>query len=42
MAQKTKLEIKLSMEETLEIRDMIYDFYQGLDTIQDYFFERKK
>jgi hypothetical protein len=21
---------------------MIYDFYQGLDTIQDYFFERKK
>ena len=42
MAQKTKLEIKLSMEETLEIRDMICDFYQGLDTIQDYFFERKK
>jgi hypothetical protein len=36
------IEIKLSEEETYEIRDRFVDFYKELETIQDYFLERKK
>jgi len=36
------IEIKLSEEETYEIRDKFVDFYKELETIQDYFLERKK
>jgi hypothetical protein len=36
------IEIKLSEEETYEIRDKFVNFYKELETIQDYFLERKK
>lgn len=36
------MEIKLSEEETYQIRDRFVNFYQDLETIQDYFLERKK
>jgi hypothetical protein len=36
------IEIKLSEEETYEIRDRFVNFYKELETIQDYFLERKK
>ena len=39
---KINIEIKLSEEETYEIKDKFVDFYQELETIQDYFLERKK
>ncbi len=44
MSKKTKepLELKLSKEETFEIMDRFMGFYKNLDTIQDYFLERKK
>jgi len=44
MAKKVKepFEIKLSEEETYEIMNRFMGFYENLDTIQDYFLERKK
>jgi len=36
------IEIKLTKEETLSIRDSFVNFYTELETIQDYFLERKK
>lgn len=36
------MEIKLSEEETYQIRDRFINFYKDLETIQDYFLERKK
>ncbi len=36
------LEIKLSEEETYALVSNLTNFYDGLDTIQDYFLERKK
>jgi len=39
---ESNIEIKLSEEETYEIRDRFVDFYKELETIQDYFLERKK
>jgi hypothetical protein len=39
---KEKLELKLSEEETKALVDRLMDFYRPLDTIQDYFLERKK
>ena len=42
MAKKIEFEPKLTEEETLQIRDNFVNFYQELDTIQDYFLERKK
>jgi hypothetical protein len=39
---KSNIEIKLSEEETYQIRDRFVNFYKDLDTIQDYFLERKK
>ena len=42
MAEKKPFEPKLTEEETLQIRDNFVSFYQELDTIQDYFLERKK
>jgi hypothetical protein len=36
------LEIKLSEEETYALVSNLTNFYEGLDTIQDYFLERKK
>lgn len=41
MTQNT-FELKLSEEETFEIRDRFVNFYTELNTIQDYFLERKK
>ena len=41
MAQNT-IELKLSEEETFEIRDRFINSYKSLETIQDYFLERKK
>lgn len=38
----TNIEIKLSEEETFELRDKFVNFYKDLDTIQDYFLVRKK
>jgi len=38
----SNIEIKLSKDETLEIRDRFVNFYKDLNTIQDYFLERKK
>jgi hypothetical protein len=35
-------ELKLTKEETLEIKDRFIDFYKDLDSIQDYFLARKK
>ena len=42
MAKKVEFEPILTEEETLEIRDDFVSFYENLDTIQDYFLERKK
>jgi hypothetical protein len=49
MSEETKpkrknepLEIKLSEEETDALVSSLTNFYEGLDTIQDYFLERKK
>lgn len=44
MVKKNKepFELKLSEEETYEIMDRFMGFYRNLDTIQDYFLERKK
>ena len=42
MAEKKEFEPLLTEEETLGIRDTFVGFYQGLDTIQDYFLARKK
>ena len=42
MAEKKPFEPKLSEEETYQIRDRFVNFYKELDTIQDYFLERKK
>jgi hypothetical protein len=36
------IEIKLTKEDTLSIRDIFLNFYSGLDTIEKYFLERKK
>ena len=33
---------KLTPEETLDLTNRLMGFYEGLDTIQDYFLERKK
>lgn len=41
MAENT-IEIKLTEEETYQIRDRFVNFYKELETIQDYFLERKK
>jgi len=35
-------EIKLTREETLEMKDRFINFYKDLESIQDYFLERKK
>jgi hypothetical protein len=35
-------ELKLTKEETLEIKDRFIDFYKDLDSIQEYFLARKK
>lgn len=42
MAEKIPFEPKLSEEETYQIRDRFVNFYTDLETIQDYFLERKK
>jgi hypothetical protein len=44
MSKKTKepFELKLSKEETFKIMDDFVSFYEKLETIQDYFLERKK
>ncbi len=42
MAKKVEFEPILSEEETLGIRDKFVSFYENLETIQDYFLERKK
>ena len=42
MAEKKPFEPKLSEEETYQIRDRFVNFYTELETIQDYFLERKK
>jgi len=42
MAERTPFEPKLSEEETYLIRDRFVNFYTDLETIQDYFLERKK
>ena len=42
MADKKPFEPKLSEEETYQIRDRFVNFYTELETIQDYFLERKK
>jgi hypothetical protein len=44
MSKKVKepFELKLSEEETYSIVDRFVGFYEGLDSIQDYFLERKK
>ena len=42
MAERTPFEPKLSEEETYQIRDRFVNFYTDLETIQDYFLERKK
>lgn len=42
MAEKKPFEPKLSEEETYQIRDRFVNFYTDLETIQDYFLERKK
>ena len=39
---ESNIEIKLSEEETYQIRDRFVNFYKELETIQDYFLERKK
>jgi len=36
------LEIKLTEKETLDLTARLTNFYEGVDTIQDYFLERKK
>jgi hypothetical protein len=36
------IEIKLTEEETLEIKDRFINFYKDLNSIQDYFLERKR
>lgn len=38
----SNIEIKLSEEETYQIKDRLVNFYKGLETIQDYFLARKK
>jgi len=42
MAEKKQFEIKLEEEETYKLVATLTDFYENLDTIQDYFLERKK
>jgi len=42
MGKEITIEIKLSEEETYEIRDKFVNFYKDLNTIQDYFLERKR
>ena len=42
MSDKTEFEPKLSLEETIEIKDRFINFYKDLESIQDYFLERKK
>jgi hypothetical protein len=44
MAKKNqeKLELKIEKEEIIQIVDSFMDFYRPLETIQDYFLERKK
>jgi hypothetical protein len=42
MAEKKPFQPKLSKTETYQIRDRFVNFYKDLDTIQDYFLERKK
>jgi len=44
MSKKNKeiFEPKISQEEIYEIRDRLINFYKDLETIQDYFLERKK
>ena len=42
MADKKPFEPKLSEEEAYQIRDRFVNFYTELETIQDYFLERKK
>ena len=42
MAEKKEFEIKLSEDETYRLVSTLTDFYEDLETIQDYFLERKK
>lgn len=44
MSGKTQsnIEIKLTEEETINIKNDLMNFYRNLETIQDYFLERKK
>lgn len=44
MSEKSKepFQLKLSEEETYNIMDIFMSFYENLETIQDYFLERKK
>ena len=39
---KEEFEIKLSEKETYQLTSRLTNFYEKLDTIQDYFLERKK
>ena len=41
MTEKKEFELKLSENKTFEIRDIFFNFYSGLDTIEKYFLERK-
>jgi hypothetical protein len=42
MSDKTPFEPKLTLEETIEIKDRFINFYRDLESIQDYFLARKK
>ena len=42
MGKESTIEIKLTEEETYEIKDKFINFYKDLETIQDYFLERKR
>jgi len=42
MSNKQEFEIKLNEEETYGLVSTLTNFYENLDTIQDYFLERKK
>lgn len=42
MSDKIEFEPKLTLEETIGIKDRFINFYQDLESIQDYFLARKK
>lgn len=42
MGKESSIEVKLTEEETYEIKDKFINFYKDLETIQDYFLERKR